>query len=191
MNNTATFARIQHYKDGSPDPRTATCDQHRCAAPYSDTAKGDGIDLPVANLVGSDRWLCVVCPRPDADLIGTEVIVTSQSGTYLWGGPADDSAWIRVAFSARFSHSVVTCDVSCIAPADTPLNEKDPRITIEKLPKKRDYQDAGPWLPHIEYLSAWSPTAKKTKRDALAYASRRVAIDDFHGGLLLGKQEDQ
>jgi hypothetical protein len=48
MNNTATRARLQHYGDGTPDPRTATCPQHRYAAPYSDTARGDDTSVPSA-----------------------------------------------------------------------------------------------------------------------------------------------
>lgn len=180
MNNIATYARIQHYGDGSPDPRTATCAQHRVGAPYSDTAKGDGIDVPESN-----GWPCVVCPLPDADLIGTLVIVTSGIGdTSIYGGAGDDrpGGWISTKFDMRFGGSIVTCDVECVAPADTPINVKDPRITIEKLPRKRDYQDAGPWLPHVDHpaLATMRPTAKKTKRDATEYAARRLPIADFH-----------
>lgn len=183
MNNIATYARIQHYGDGSPDPRTATCRQHECAAPYSDTAKGEGANVPESN-----GWPCVVCPLPEADLIGTEVMVTQSGHTSIYGGPDErerGGGWISTAYSMRYGGSVVTCDVECVAPADTPVNEKDPRITIEKLPKKRDYQDAGVWLPHIDHpaLSTLSPTAKKTKRDALTYAARRLAIADYHADL--------
>lgn len=177
MNNIASFARIQYYGDGSPDPRTATCEQHKVAAPYSDTAKGDGITVPVSN-----GWACTVCPMPNADLIGTEVILTSTSGTFVYAGidPTFPDS-IRMGFGFGRA-STVQCDVSCVAPVDTPINEKDPRITIEKLARKRDYQDGGVWLPHIDYADArgWRPTAKKTKREALEYAARRLAIDDFH-----------
>lgn len=177
MNNTATRARIQHYGDGSPDKRTATCAQHQYSAPYSDTAKGDSTD--VSEDLG---WPCVVCPTPNADLIGTEVILTSSEGTYLYGGPGEHADSIRISFSLRGLPNVVTCDVSCVAPADTVIDVKDPRVTVEKLPKKRGYYDMGLWLPGITYLPDWTPSAKKTKREAVEYAARRVAIGDFHKG---------
>lgn len=175
----ATFARIQHYGDMKADPRTATCDQHKVASPYSDTAKGDGVALTCTH------WKCVVCPLPDADLIGTDVIVTTYSGVYRYGGvdggrfPGGVSLKVGIGSGGP---AVVSCDVDLVAPADVRINEKNPRISIEKLPKKRDYQDGGVWLPHVDHPgvddSRW--TAKKSKRDAVAYAARRLAIAEYH-----------
>jgi hypothetical protein len=176
MNNTATRARLQHYGDGTPDPRTATCPQHRYAAPYSDTARGDDTEVP-----GRD-WPCVVCLMPDADLIGTEVILTSSEGTFMYGGLGERGDAISIKFSLRGMPNIVTCDVSCVAPADTPVDLKDPRINVVKLAKKRGYYDAGFWLPGITYLPDWSPRTTRTKTEATAYCARRVAIDDFHRG---------
>lgn len=181
MQNIATYARIQHNVEGQPlDPRTATCDQHRIAAPYSDTAKGDD-----STVLYTNEWPCVVCPLPYADLIGTEVINTSHSGVYLYGGDGEKDrpgGWTTLKLNMRTRQTVLESNVESVAPADTPINEKDPRITIEKLPKKRDYQDAGVWLPHVDHpaLADMRPTAKKTKRDALAYAARRLAIAEYH-----------
>lgn len=184
MNNIAVFARNQPYGDvkGIPDPRTATCIQHQYAAPMTDTGVGYNVDVPAAN-----DWPCVVCAMPNADLIGTEVITTGQSGTFMWGGPDEDrgAGWSSISFSLRGLPNVITCDFDMVAPADTVIDTKDPRITIEKLPKKRDYQDAGPWLPRVDHpaLAGMRPTAKKTKREAVEYAARRLAIADFHAAI--------
>jgi hypothetical protein len=117
---------------------------------------------------------------PDADLIGTEVILTSSEGTFMYGGLGERGDAISIKFSLRGMPNIVTCDVSCVAPADTPVDLKDPRINVVKLAKKRGYYDAGFWLPGITYLPDWSPRTTRTKTEATAYCARRVAIDDFH-----------
>jgi hypothetical protein len=172
----ATYARIAFYGDKLPDPRTATCAQHMIASPASDTAAGDGTDIDPA--LG---WECVVCPIPNADLIGTEVIVAGHQGsTYLYGGDHPHYS-VSIAYSLRGGGNVVRASVDNVAPADTPQNPKDPRITIEKLAHKRDYNDSGVWLPHIDHPNITSNLrARKTKKEAVAYAANRLAIEDYH-----------
>lgn len=175
----ATFARIAHYGDKEPDPRTATCDKHAVASPYSDTARGDGTAL--ANL----DWECVVCGIENADLIGTPVIVQGYGASvYVYGGVDEDRSpnIISTRYDMRGGANVVKCTVECVAPADTVIDVKDPRITVEKLAKKRDYQDNGVWLPHMDHpaLAHLSISARKTKRDATEYAAQRLAIADYH-----------
>lgn len=177
--HTATFARIQHYGDGTPDPRTATCEQHRVASPYSGTAKGDGVAIPE-----SDGWPCVVCPLPHADLIGTNVITSTLSGVYVYGGTNADipDGSVSQRIDLRGGPTVVRCSVGMVAPADTPVNEKDPRIVIVKMPQKRYFHDRGVWLPQIDHpaFRDWTPFGERTKRDAVTGAARRLAIADYH-----------
>jgi len=187
---TATYARIQYHIDptlppgqrsvpGEPDPRTATCEQHKVASPYSDTAKGDGVAVPKSN-----GWPCVVCPHPDADLIGTEVISSGNEGIHVYGGEDPDRpGWQTVSYSlGSGGPRVLKCAVESVAPAGTPIEEKDPRISVQKLAKKRDYQDSGVWLPRIDHpdFRYWQPRARKSKREAIAGAARRLAIAEYH-----------
>lgn len=176
---TATFARLQHYGDGTPDPRTATCSQHEVASPYSGTAKGDGITLPE-----DSDWPCVVCPLPYADLIGTEVITYTMTGVYLYGGNEyglrDGATSLRVSLRGR--PTVVKCGGRYVAPADTLVDEKDTRITITKMPAKRTFHDSGLWLPSIDHpwFLGWEPRGERTRRAALATAARHLAIAEYH-----------
>lgn len=178
----AVWARTAYYGDGSLDPRTATCAQHKPAAPYSDTAQGDGGPLPEGS-----EYPCVVCPLPDADLLGTVVILNGYPGdTYIWAGlDMDRPDWISRSFSMMGEPPSVKCSVDQIAPADTPVDVRDPRITITKLERKRGYPDRGLWLPGVEGIEA-NPVAMKTKRDALAWAAQRLAIADYHAARAAG-----
>jgi hypothetical protein len=116
--------------------------------------------------------------------IGTEVINADHTGTYLYGGPdehGDGWASIRVTIGQPFT-STLRCDPDRVAPADAVQpNPADPRYRVEKLPRKRHVYDAGPWLAHIDGITdpACAP-AFKTKRDAVAYATKRLAIADYH-----------
>jgi hypothetical protein len=66
-----------------------------------------------------------------------------------------------------------------VMPADRPVSTADSRVTIEKMPKKRDYQDSGPWLLHLPGLDGRTRRGYKTKRDAVADGLLRLAIDDY------------
>lgn len=115
---------------------------------------------------------------------GTEVIHAEHSGTYLYGGPDDHGGgWcaIRVTIG-RPGSATITCEPAQVAPADAAHpNPADTRYRIEKLRRKRHPWDPGPWLAHVEGLTnPDSPAAFKTKRDATAYAIRRLAIADYH-----------
>jgi hypothetical protein len=116
---------------------------------------------------------------------GTEVIHASHTGTYLYGGVDENGrrGWtsIRVSIGGGATATIV-CDPDQVAPADVvQLNPADPRYRIEKLPRKRHAWDPGPWLAHVDGLTtAAGAPAFKTKRDAVAYATKRLAIADYH-----------
>ena len=116
---------------------------------------------------------------------GTEVIHASHTGTYLYGGPHEGErrGWISIRVTLGGGEkSTIVCDADQVAPADAvQLDPADPRYRIEKLPRKRHPWDAGPWLAHVDGLTdtAGAP-AFKTKRDAVAYATKRLAIADYH-----------
>ena len=115
---------------------------------------------------------------------GTEVIHASHTGTYLYGGPNEHGhGWtsIRVSIGGGATATIV-CDPDQVAPVRVvQLNPADPRYRIEKLPRKRHPWDPGPWLAHVDGTTdpAGAPVFK-TKRDAVAYATKRLAIADYH-----------
>ena len=116
---------------------------------------------------------------------GTEVIHASHTSTYLYGGADQDGrrGWtsIRVTIGGG-AKSTIVCEPDQVAPVDAvQLNPADPRYRVEKLPRKRHAWDPGPWLAHVVGLTdpAGAP-AFKTKRDAVAYATKRLAIADYH-----------
>jgi hypothetical protein len=116
---------------------------------------------------------------------GTEVIHAQHTSTYLYGGPDESGrrGWtsIRVTLGSG-TKSTIVCDPDQVAPADAvQLNPADPRYRVEKLPRKRHAWDPGPWLAHVEGLTAADiAPAFKTKRDAVTYATKRLAIADYH-----------
>jgi hypothetical protein len=170
----ATFARIAFYGDGNLDPSTATCDRHQLAAPFSDVAKGDG-----APIDGAFTVECTVCPLPDSDLIGAVVLTYFDSKPVLYGGDYADG-WSSLKFGIGTGGLPVrSCGVTKVMPADRPVSTADSRVTIEKMPKKRDYQDSGPWLLHLPGLDGRTRRGYKTKRDAVADGLLRLAIDDY------------
>ena len=116
--------------------------------------------------------------------IGTEVINADHADTYPYGGPDEHGAgWTTIrATIGQAGTATLHCDPDRVAPADAvQLNPADPRYRIEKLPRKRHVYDAGPWLAHVDGLTdPASAPAFKTKRDAVAYATKRLAIADYH-----------
>jgi hypothetical protein len=116
--------------------------------------------------------------------IGTEVIHAHHTNTYLYGGPGDNGpGWCSIRLTlGQPGISTMTCDPDQVAPAGAvQLNPADPRYRIEKLPRKRHAWDPGPWLAHVDGLTdPDSPPAFETKRDAVAYATKRLAIADYH-----------
>jgi hypothetical protein len=116
--------------------------------------------------------------------IGTEVITADHTGTYFYGGPHEHGdGWtsIRVTIGQPGTPTL-RCDPDRCAPADAvKLNPADPRYQIEKLPRRRHVNDAGSWLAHVDGItSPASAPAFKTKRDAVAYSTKRLAIADYH-----------
>jgi hypothetical protein len=117
--------------------------------------------------------------------IGTEVIHAQHTDTYLYGGPdeSDRHGWtsIRVTLGGG-AKSTIVCDPDQVAPADAVQpNPADPRYWVGKLPRKRHPWDPGPWLAHVDGITdPSSAPAFKTKRDAVAYATKRLAIADYH-----------
>ena len=116
---------------------------------------------------------------------GTEVIHASHTSTYLYGGPDQDGrrGWtsIRVTIGGG-AKSTIVCEPDQVAPADAvQLNPADPRYRVEKLPRKRHAWDPGPWLAHVDVDGrTGTAPAFKIKRDAVAYATKRLAIADYH-----------
>lgn len=174
----ATHARAVSYGEhaGDLDTATATCAQHTVASPFTDAA-GTAVRPIPDTMQGAE---CVVCPLPGADLIGLPVLSWSKGSdrAYIWGGPPERDGWDTTAYSG--GTPVITTSYDRVAPSDTPIPAKDPRVTVEKLPKKRDYQDAGPWLLRIDGVDGSKWTAWRTKKDALTDGLRRVAILDWH-----------
>lgn len=177
MATPATFARLQYQGDRTPDHRTATCEKHKPCSPTTDTAQGDGVQLT------HTEWTCVVCPLPDADLLGSEVMISGYgASTYVYGGAHEHRSGVSITYDTRGGPNIVNAAVTDVAPAGTPTDPKDPRITVVKLPGKRDYQDAGVWLPAIDFdgLRDRQWKAYKSKRDALAWAASKLAIAEYH-----------
>ena len=116
--------------------------------------------------------------------IGTEVIHASHSGTFLYGGPYEDGGrgWTTLSINLGGGTSSIACDPDEVAPAAAvQLNPNDPRYRVEKLPRKRHAWDPGPWLAHVDVDGrTGTAPAFKIKRDAVAYATKSLAIADYH-----------
>jgi hypothetical protein len=117
--------------------------------------------------------------------IGTDVIHARHNSTYLHGGPDESGrrVWTSICVALRGgAKSTIVCDPDELAPVDAvQLNPADPRYRVEKLPRKRHAWDTGLWLAHVGALTdPDGAPAFKTKRDAVAYATKRLAIADYH-----------
>lgn len=181
MDTIATHARRVSYGEnaGAVDPATATCARHVVASPTTREARTycTPLDEP------GEPIPCVICPHPWSDLVGETVQVTSTDGTYIYAGPGERPGGMRITVGiASGRPAAIECDYTDVAPADVEVPAKDARLTIEKLPRKRDYQDAGPWLYHLDLpgFDGHRKRAKRTKREAVATGLRYLAIHDWH-----------
>jgi hypothetical protein len=181
----ATHARY-FYDNGEaggptrPDTRTATCDQHKVAAPDDPEFAGSK-PLPLPDEANVP---CVVCQLPYADLIGRPVI-TWRDGPdrgYVYAGPGRHEGMEETAFGfGTGGPTTVKCDPTRVAPIDTAIPVKDERVQITKYERGNYPTWVGPW--HLTIPSgpdAVATSFHKTKRDATTEGLRRLAITDYH-----------
>ncbi len=172
----ATHARHDH--SGVFDPATATCTAHLVGTTPTLTASSYPQPLPAG--VAFD---CVVCPLPYAVLVGQPAISWGSERPYVYGGKPDHEGMgsIEIGVGRRMA-TVIRTDPARVAPADTPVPAKDPRVTVVKVAKERvpSYYratKAGKWrltLPGVERDDYFD-----TKKEATAAGLRRLAILDY------------
>jgi hypothetical protein len=101
----------------------------------------------------------------------------------VWGGVGDSVPGFEstsISFGAK--PSTQYCEVTRVAPADTPLADaKDPRIRVHHdkghKTRNRAYWLPGDWCLELpDTVPSWF----KTKKDAVEAAVRRLAILDWH-----------
>jgi hypothetical protein len=109
---------------------------------------------------------------------GTLVIYASGEGVYEYEGPTDGSYdQIALGFGARREHNGLKCRPEHVAPADTPIPDKDDRVVAVKRDRGQYPTHKGPWL----LIVADKPRDHfRTKRDATKAGLRTVAIIDWH-----------
>jgi hypothetical protein len=115
-------------------------------------------------------------PKP-----GDLVISKWDAEPFIYGGPSDQPGMTKLKIG-RLSDGRYGverfCDPEDVAPAGTPIPDKDDRARIVKLPKKRYPWDSGPWMAYLPGVPEEQATAHATKRAAHAQAMRRLAIAD-------------
>jgi hypothetical protein len=107
--------------------------------------------------------------------VGTVVIHAESERPYEYRGRNDDSLFTQIIFDFRTAHNGIRTTPDRVAPAeevgDPARFAKDPRIAVEK--RKTAY---GEWVATVLGQRFFS----KTKRDALADATRALAIHEWH-----------
>ncbi|MEV4212608.1 hypothetical protein [Micromonospora sp. NPDC049662] len=119
---------------------------------------------------------------PAGIAVGATVISWHDYSPVIYGGPTDDPAVNRLKIGVGTGGLAVRyCGPDLVAPADTPIPERDGRIGVEKRPRaEMPYGQPGAWrltLPQTDHLS-WH----RLKRDAVSTGLRRLAILDWHAG---------
>lgn len=118
-----------------------------------------------------------------SDLIGKPVISWNHNRPVEYGGPSERPGMESTAYSLRHGGlPVLRCDPARVAPADTPIPEKDDRVVIVKHPRKPEHVTYAPGLWELR-LPGQPSSWHKTKRDATAEGLRRLAILDHHAAV--------
>lgn len=113
-----------------------------------------------------------------ADLIGQPVLTMAHEGTMRYDGP-DSGGFESMIFGMGGTGILTTFDR--IAPADIPIADSDPRITVTKgttaEARRAGHYGRGAW--RLSLPERWD-TWHDTKRDAVTAGLRRLAILDWH-----------
>lgn len=110
--------------------------------------------------------------------IDDSVISWYDENAVRYGGPCDDAAWTTFEFGVLSDRRPVRkCPQERVAPADTPIPLKDPRVSVVKLSRGEYVTWIGPWQLQLPGQKA---ECFKTRRDAVATGLRRLAIIDWH-----------
>src|SRR3954451_4035716 len=111
--------------------------------------------------------------------VSEKALTWFDSEPIIYGGPSDKAGWSSLIVGRRVERQ---CDADRIAPADTPVPAKDPRVEVTKRTTREaraaNYYGRGSWSYTIPGY-AWTMRAD-TKRAALADGARRLAILDWH-----------
>ncbi|SNT65677.1 hypothetical protein SAMN05421812_12520 [Asanoa hainanensis] len=120
--------------------------------------------------------------QPAGVAVGATVISWYDDSPVIYGGPGDNPTFTQLKFGVGTGGLPVRyCGPERVAPAETPIPERDSRIGVEKRPRaEMPYGESGVWrltLPDIVY-----PSWHRIKRDAVSVGLRRLAILDWHAG---------
>ncbi|MFY1633742.1 hypothetical protein ACN27F_10755 [Solwaraspora sp. WMMB335] len=112
-------------------------------------------------------------------VVGDRVISWYDRDPVEYGG-GDGGPWVTLSFALLAGGLPVRkCEPERVAPAGTPIPDKDARVSVVKRTRaEMPYGEPGIWqltLPG-DGASGWH----RTKRDATATGLRRLAILDWH-----------
>ncbi len=112
---------------------------------------------------------------------GDRVISWNEDQPVVYGGESDGT-FDTLSFGV-FSGAtpVLKCDPRRVAPADTPIPDRDERVSVVKGTRaEMPYGAAGVW--QLRLPGDKRPSWHRTKRDATTTGLRRLAILDWHAG---------